>query len=150
MSAPSARSKSTDPTPPSSSGQIQPTALQFHFIAEPRLAILNNGPIRIIEAVEKVNELQKELLVLLFNADATRVPPAPGARVPVPPHGMTGEGHLCFAASAEEIDQWKARLTTAGVDIEADFVWPMGGRSIYFRDPSGNSLEFAEPRIWNL
>ena len=22
--------------------------------------------------------------------------------------------------------------------------------SIYFRDPSGNSLEFAEPRIWNL
>ena len=54
-----------------------------------------------------------------------------------PPHGMTGEGHLCFAASAEEIDQWKARLTTAGVDIEADFVWPMGGRSIYFRDPRG-------------
>ena len=89
-------------------------------------------------------------VVLLFNADATRVPPAPGARVPVPPHGMTGEGHLCFAASAEEIEQWKTRLTAAGVHIEADFEWPMGGRSIYFRDPSGNSLEFAEPRIWNL
>jgi catechol 2,3-dioxygenase-like lactoylglutathione lyase family enzyme len=25
-----------------------------------------------------------------------------------------------------------------------------GGRSIYFRDPSGNSLEFAEPRIWGI
>ncbi len=89
-------------------------------------------------------------VVLLFNAEATRVPPPPDARVPVPPHGMTGEGHLCFAASAEEIEQWKTRLTAAGVHIEADFEWPMGGRSIYFRDPSGNSLEFAEPRIWNL
>jgi catechol 2,3-dioxygenase-like lactoylglutathione lyase family enzyme len=36
------------------------------------------------------------------------------------------------------------------VEIEADFHWPAGGRSIYFRDPSGNSLEFAEPKIWNL
>ncbi|MGN6582964.1 MAG: glyoxalase/bleomycin resistance/extradiol dioxygenase family protein, partial [Rhizobiaceae bacterium] len=25
-----------------------------------------------------------------------------------------------------------------------------GGRSIYFRDPAGNSIEFAEPRIWGL
>jgi len=31
-----------------------------------------------------------------------------------------------------------------------DFEWPQGGRSIYFRDPAGNSLEFAEPRIWRL
>ena len=34
--------------------------------------------------------------------------------------------------------------------IEADFEWPGGGRSIYFRDPAGNCLEFAEPRIWKL
>ena len=51
---------------------------------------------------------------------------------------------------------WKAHLTDRGVAIEADFIWPpkpgqeRGGRSIYFRDPSGNSLEFAEPKIWNL
>ena len=37
-----------------------------------------------------------------------------------------------------------------GVAIEADFEWPGGGRSIYFRDPAGNCLEFAEPRIWKL
>jgi hypothetical protein len=36
------------------------------------------------------------------------------------------------------------------VAIEADFEWPKGGRSIYFRDPAGNSVEFAEPRIWGL
>jgi catechol 2,3-dioxygenase-like lactoylglutathione lyase family enzyme len=68
----------------------------------------------------------------------------------VPPHGTTGQGHLCFAASADEIDAWKSRLEAAGIAIEADFEWPQGGRSIYIRDPSGNSLEFAEPRIWGL
>jgi catechol 2,3-dioxygenase-like lactoylglutathione lyase family enzyme len=87
---------------------------------------------------------------LLFNAEATKVPPPPGARLPVPPHGTVGKGHLCFAASAEEIESWRARLIDLGVEIEADFHWPSGGRSIYFRDPSGNSLEFAEPKIWNL
>ena len=42
------------------------------------------------------------------------------------------------------------RLEGKGVAIEADFEWPGGGRSIYFRDPAGNCLEFAEPRIWKL
>jgi catechol 2,3-dioxygenase-like lactoylglutathione lyase family enzyme len=91
-----------------------------------------------------------EGVLLLFNADATEVAPAADARLPVPPHGARGPGHLCFSATAEEIDGWKARLTAKGVAVEADFAWPQGGRSIYFRDPSGNSLEFAEPRIWGF
>ena len=88
-------------------------------------------------------------VLLLFNAEATREPAADG-KLPVPPHGAVGEGHLCFSASADEIDGWKAHLEAQGVAVEADFEWPNGGRSIYFRDPSGNSLEFAEPRIWGL
>jgi len=66
------------------------------------------------------------------------------------PHGARGEGHVCFRASADEIAAWRARLESAGVEIEADFEWPDGGRSIYFRDPAGNCLEFAEPRIWGF
>ena len=31
---------------------------------------------------------------------------------------------------------------------EADFAWPGGGRSVYVRDPAGNSIEFADPAIW--
>jgi catechol 2,3-dioxygenase-like lactoylglutathione lyase family enzyme len=95
-------------------------------------------------------------VLLLFNAQATREPPAPGAKLPIPPHGATGEGHLCFAATPDEIGRWKAHLEAKGVAVEADFEWPAkpgeakGGRSIYFRDPSGNSLEFAEPKIWSL
>jgi len=70
--------------------------------------------------------------------------------MPVPPHGAHGEGHVCFAASADEIEGWAERLSDKGVAIEADFEWPQGGRSIYFRDPAGNCLEFAESRIWGL
>jgi catechol 2,3-dioxygenase-like lactoylglutathione lyase family enzyme len=88
-------------------------------------------------------------VLLIFNPDATRVPPAPGA-LPVPPHGGLGPGHICFRATAAELDAWVGRLAAKAVAIEADFEWPRGGRSIYFRDPAGNCLEIAEPRIWGL
>ena len=89
-------------------------------------------------------------VLLVFNAEATKIPPAPDARLPVPPHGTVGEGHLCFAATADEIAGWKAHLEAKKIAIESEFEWPQGGRSIYIRDPSGNSIEFAEPRIWGI
>ncbi len=88
-------------------------------------------------------------VLLVFNPEATRIPPARDA-LPVPPHGAEGSGHVCFRASASELDRWRSHLEAKGVEIEADFDWPGGGRSIYFRDPAGNCLEFAEPRIWKL
>ena len=90
-----------------------------------------------------------QVIVLLFNAEATRIASANTA-LPVPVHGASGAGHLCFRAEGPEIDLWKQKLETAGVQIEADFEWPNGGRSIYFRDPSGNSLQFGEQKIWGL
>jgi catechol 2,3-dioxygenase-like lactoylglutathione lyase family enzyme len=91
-----------------------------------------------------------EQMLLIFNPVATTKPPADDAELPVPPHGADGEGHVCFRASAAEITAMRTYLEKQGVYIEADFEWPGGGRSIYFRDPAGNCLEFAEPRIWNL
>jgi catechol 2,3-dioxygenase-like lactoylglutathione lyase family enzyme len=89
-------------------------------------------------------------VLLIFNPDATRNPPRPGT-LPVPPHGAVGEGHVCFRASAVELDHWRRHLEANGIAIEADFVWPAsGGRSIYFRDPAGNCLELAEAKIWGL
>ena len=87
-------------------------------------------------------------VLLLFNPNATRDVSTAG--IPVPTHGTDGRGHLCFRASADAIADWHDRLTANGVEIEMDFEWPQGGRSIYFRDPAGNSLEFAEPRIWGF
>lgn len=89
-------------------------------------------------------------MLLIFNPTETLKAPDAGARLPVPPHGAVGEGHVCFAATADDISNWKTRLEAQGIAIEADFHWPGGGRSLYFRDPAGNCLEFAEPRIWGF
>lgn len=88
-------------------------------------------------------------MVLIFNPDESVKPPHNPA-MPVPVHGASGEGHLCFGATAEELEAIEKTLVSAGVDIEADFRWPSGGRSIYVRDPARNSIEFAEPRIWGF
>ena len=90
-----------------------------------------------------------EAMLLIFNPDETRKEAKPGA-LPVPAHGATGPGHVCFRANSEQIEEWVKKLTKAGIEIESDFRWPSGGRSLYFRDPAGNSLEFAEPKIWGL
>ena len=88
-------------------------------------------------------------VLLVFNPDATALPPSDPA-MPVPPHGAHGPGHVCFRASGDEIEAWRAHLQDHGIGIEADFRWPNGARSIYLRDPAGNSIEFAEPSIWGL
>jgi catechol 2,3-dioxygenase-like lactoylglutathione lyase family enzyme len=89
-------------------------------------------------------------MLLVFNPEETKKPAAPGAVLAVPTHGAIGPGHICFAAPGGAFDTWRAHLAEHGVAIEAEVTWPGGGRSIYFRDPAGNSLEFAEPKIWGL
>ncbi|SDO43263.1 Glyoxalase/Bleomycin resistance protein/Dioxygenase superfamily protein [Lutimaribacter pacificus] len=86
-------------------------------------------------------------VLLIFNPAETAKPPG-NPDMPVPPHGARGPGHFCFAVAGRALDAWRARLEAAGVGIEADFTWPNGARSIYFRDPAGNSVEMAEPRLW--
>ena len=90
-----------------------------------------------------------DMVLLIFNPEETELPPGAGAPA-IPVHGARGPGHLCFRATASEIDGWSRRLSNAGVAIESEIEWPSGGRSIYFRDPAGNSLEFAEARIWGI
>ena len=88
-------------------------------------------------------------VLLIFNPAETCQPPD-NPDLPVPPHGATGPGHFCFAVHGSAFDDWCARLQAAGVGIEADFRWPHGPRSIYFRDPAGNSIEMAEPSLWAI
>jgi catechol 2,3-dioxygenase-like lactoylglutathione lyase family enzyme len=88
-------------------------------------------------------------VLLVFNPDATEVPSG-NPDLPVPVHGARGEGHVCFAASRQEIEGWRQRFFAAGVEVEAAFDWPNGARSLYVRDPAGNSVEFAEPRLWDV
>jgi len=88
-------------------------------------------------------------VLLIFNPKETVHPPPPGA-FPVPVHGANGPGHACFRVPGPDLDFWVKKLEEAGIAIEADFRWPNGARSIYFRDPAGNSLECAEPGLWNI
>jgi catechol 2,3-dioxygenase-like lactoylglutathione lyase family enzyme len=83
-------------------------------------------------------------MLLLFE------PKAAGTGRNVPAHGARGPGHACFAVAEDDLDGWKRRLETAGVAIEQEMNWPRGGRSFYFRDPAGNSLELATPKIWGM
>ncbi len=88
-------------------------------------------------------------VLLVFRPAATREPPGPGA-LPVPPHGAEGPGHVCLTVAEDGLEAMAARLRRAGVEIESDFHWPHGPRSIYVRDPADNSVEFASPRLWSL
>lgn len=84
-------------------------------------------------------------MLLVFDPAATR---AEGGQVPA--HGTTGAGHLAFAATAEELDEWRAHLRSHGIEIEHEARWPRGASSFYVRDPAGNSIEFAEAALWGI
>lgn len=84
-------------------------------------------------------------MLLLFLAAETNVSDSQ-----VPPHGAHGAGHVAFAVPNHEIPLWERHLAHCGVTIEQAVEWPQGGRSLYFRDPAGNSLEVASPRIWGI
>jgi len=68
----------------------------------------------------------------------------------LPSHGATGPGHFALGIEAEELDAWRKLLQDHGVTIEKEVEWPRGGKSLYFRDPAGNSVELVTPGVWGL
>ena len=64
----------------------------------------------------------------------------------VPEHGTSGQGHVAF--KVDELDARAHELRSHDVEIEREISWPLGGRSVYFRDPAGNSVEYVEGQIW--
>ena len=91
-----------------------------------------------------------EGVFLIFNPAVTANEPASVGGAAVPPHGTSGAGHMAFRVREDELAGWRARLEREGVAIESEIAWPRGGRSIYFRDPAGNSIELASPRLWGF
>ena len=83
-------------------------------------------------------------VLLAFRAEATL------KGDPLPPHGASGPGHFALGIEAEALDAWRKLLQRHGVSIEKEVEWPGGGRSLYFRDPAGNSVELVTPGVWGL
>jgi len=97
---------------------------------------------------------QKDGIFLFFTIGETKLllfePTATAQNTSIPAHGATGPGHVCFAMAETELDAWREHLTGLDVTIEQDVTWPNGTRSFYFRDPAGNSLELATPKLWGF
>jgi catechol 2,3-dioxygenase-like lactoylglutathione lyase family enzyme len=90
-------------------------------------------------------------MFLVFNPARTAVVHEENAgSIAVPPHGATGPGHVAFAVADADLDEWHSHLSERGITIEREITWPNGGRSLYVRDPAGNSIELASPRLWKL
>jgi catechol 2,3-dioxygenase-like lactoylglutathione lyase family enzyme len=68
----------------------------------------------------------------------------------LPPHGASGPGHFALGIEADAFDTWRKLLQGHGVTIEKEMKWLRGGRSLYFRDPAGNSVELVTPGVWGL
>lgn len=85
-------------------------------------------------------------MLLLFDASTTS-----RSGGSVPPHGATGSGHVALSVpDAASLEAWRRRLAAAGVAVEAETEWPAGGRSLYFRDPAGNSVELITRGSWGF
>jgi catechol 2,3-dioxygenase-like lactoylglutathione lyase family enzyme len=80
-------------------------------------------------------------VLLVFDPNRTA---RPGRFVPA--HGTTGDSHLAF--KVDDLDLCADDLRSRVIEIEREISWPRGGRSVYVRDPAGNSVEFVEGEIW--
>ena len=88
-------------------------------------------------------------MILLFNPEATANPDLSLRGLGA--HGAHGPGHLAFGVTEDELEAWRTHLEKHGVEIEHEIEWGgERGRSLYFRDPDGNSLEVASPGLWDL
>lgn len=70
---------------------------------------------------------------------------------PVPSHGARGPGHIALRIDHNDYDRWIRRFSEHGIPIEQEIEWtthPSPGRSIYVRDPTGNSIELITADIW--
>lgn len=87
-------------------------------------------------------------MLLIFHPDSTSATTVRIGDQTIPKHGSRGAGHAALRIDPDEFDHWIQRFADADVSIEADIRWPGGGRSLYVRDPAGNSLEMATASLW--
>jgi catechol 2,3-dioxygenase-like lactoylglutathione lyase family enzyme len=91
----------------------------------------------------------QQQVLLLFKKGASTEPMVIDGGT-IPPHDASGQTHLAFAISAQELEPWERWLGQHHLVIESKVRWERGGQSIYFRDPDGNLLELVTPGCWAI
>lgn len=127
-------------------GQLSEAALYTHDLAAARSFYHDVLGLPIVSSMEGrgISFRCGETVLLLFDPARTRTPDAG-----VPTHGAIGQGHIAFVTDQSEFDAWRRHLRERGVPIEAEVEWSDGRRSLYFRDPAGNVVELAPPKLWD-
>jgi catechol 2,3-dioxygenase-like lactoylglutathione lyase family enzyme len=105
--------------------------------------VLGLWPLEEPDELSAVFRLADGGVLLLF--DPTRSE-RPGRLVPS--HGARGPGHIALSVEPGDLDVFAERLRGHGVEIEHEHEWSPGSRSIYARDPAGNSVELVEGEVW--
>lgn len=88
-------------------------------------------------------------MILFFDPQQSKTQDRSVAGNPIPKHGTIGEGHLAFVVEKGQLEDWAEYLVSQNVEIESRISWGNEAHSIYFRDPAGNSLEFATRELWS-
>lgn len=95
---------------------------------------------------------KRQLLLLISEEKARTSSQTHGGEVPpcvVGTGEVVGAGHVAFAVAESELEAWRSRLQSHGVELLNEASWEPGGRSLYFRAPDGHLLELATPGVWD-
>ena len=105
--------------------------------------VLGLRELREADEMSAVFRLADNGVLLIFEPNRAGAP----GRI-VPSHGAIGPGHIALSVEPEGLESWAERMQARGVEIEHEHEWAPGGRSLYVRDPAGNSVELVEGEVW--
>ncbi len=100
------------------------------------------------ERVRALSIADKSVLLIFQEGASKTVNKVPGGKIP--PHDAPGQTHLCFAIPTKELELWRTELEKQNIEMISEVRSPLGGTSLYFRDPDGHLVEIATPGIWKL
>ncbi len=134
--------------PPPLEGVVE-TALYFDDLPAATAFYRDVLGLRVMSAGERLVALDAGAgtVLLLFRRGGT----LEGVRWPgglIPPHDGSGPAHVALGARREHLGAWERWLAGHGVALDGRAEWERGGRSLYFRDPGGHSVELVSPGTW--